>query len=525
MAKFQNYTKGRFIIFGLDGATWDVIDPMIQKGLLPNIKHHIDHGVRGDLKSLEVTMSPRVWTSIASGKEADKHGIYNFRNNISHLKSKRIFDIVSSIGEKVNIFYWYLTWPPPKNLQGFVVPGFLAQDNRTIPEDLSFLKDIELSEKMKVQESQNIAKPLFYLKSGIRAIRNGVKFTTLFHAFRYFVKRKLKSMNELEMFYELQTLKLKLYGEVFINVFKKNFLEFSAIMLPQPDQIGHKFWSFMEPDEYEKKTGVHVDAADIKRFGNSIYNCYQEIDKMIGQLTTNLTPDDTIFIVSDHGFGLVEKPLASLKIRGNNFLKLVGLQNNANCMSVGINYIIKINENLSKENVGKISDKIKNIEVLESREKLFDVTNNDKEIILELRNIFSMYLSDAEQFLQKEINIGGQKVKASEILINRSDITGEHKDLGILVVNGKNIKPGVEIDNASVLDIVPTILYLKNLAVGKDMDGKVLLDSIDHEYVKNHTVKYIDTYETEITSTETEKIDQSMTEDIETRLRDLGYLD
>ena len=41
---------------------------------------------------------------------------------------------------------------------------------------------------------------------------------------------------------------------------------------------------------------------------------------------------------------------------------------------------------------------------------------------------------------------------------------------------GKNIKKGVEIDNAGILDVTPTILYHQRLPVGKDMDGKILDD-------------------------------------------------
>jgi len=52
----------------------------------------------------------------------------------------------------------------------------------------------------------------------------------------------------------------------------------------------------------------------------------------------------------------------------------------------------------------------------------------------------------------------------------------EHRDLGILVIRGPDIKQG-RIDGASVLDIAPTVLSLFGLPVGEDMDGKVLLQA------------------------------------------------
>jgi len=44
---------------------------------------------------------------------------------------------------------------------------------------------------------------------------------------------------------------------------------------------------------------------------------------------------------------------------------------------------------------------------------------------------------------------------------------------GILLIKGPNTKKG-KIRNAGVLDIAPTMLYLQDLPVGKNMDGKVL---------------------------------------------------
>ncbi len=48
---------------------------------------------------------------------------------------------------------------------------------------------------------------------------------------------------------------------------------------------------------------------------------------------------------------------------------------------------------------------------------------------------------------------------------------------GILTILGPGIKPGVRIE-ASVYDIAPTILYLKDLPVGADMDGKPLFEAL-----------------------------------------------
>ena len=516
----------RIVLIGLDGATWDVIDPMVKRGLLPNIQKFIKSGVRANLKSLKVTFSPRVWTSIATGKTEEKHGIFNFKNNISDLKAIRIWDILASKGEKVNIFYWYLTWPPRKDINGFVVPGFLARDNRTVPKDLSFLKEIELSEKMKVHGSGINTGMGSYIKKGYRAFKYGVKFSTLIRAINYLLTSLVKKYDELDSFNRLQLLKLYLFSDVFTHILKKNPIDFAAIMFPQPDQLGHKFWAFMEPEEFEKRTSEHVSEEDRKKYGNVIYDCYSALDKSIGEICNNLSQDDIVIALSDHGFGLVERSLASLKIKGDNFLKIFGLDKIANCFSSGINFVIKMDNDDSNVDLSEISKEISEIKTIDDNKPLFKVTHDQHEIVLELSDIFSMYLDDACEFLKKKIKMKDQIFPVDEILVNRSDITGEHRDIGVLLMRGANIKKGITLDEASVLDIVPTILYLKNLPIAQDMDGVLLKDAITDDYINNNPEKYIETYESkESKDISEEDTDFSMTDELESRLKDLGYLD
>jgi arylsulfatase A-like enzyme len=56
---------------------------------------------------------------------------------------------------------------------------------------------------------------------------------------------------------------------------------------------------------------------------------------------------------------------------------------------------------------------------------------------------------------------------------------------------GSGVRKGIELNGVSVLDIAPTVLYLCGLPVGRDMDGKVLLDAFE----KQRPTRYIPTYE------------------------------
>ena len=48
-------------------------------------------------------------------------------------------------------YKWLVTWPPKLSAGGFQVPAWLAPEPDTVPESLSFVKEIELSRRLKRQ--------------------------------------------------------------------------------------------------------------------------------------------------------------------------------------------------------------------------------------------------------------------------------------------------------------------------------------------------------------------------------------
>jgi len=107
---------------------------------------------------------------------------------------------------------------------------------------------------------------------------------------------------------------------------------------------------------------------------------------------------------------------------------------------------------------------------------------------------------------------------------HRTQTTHDLSTPGVIILWGKDIKKGQKLAEAGVLDITPTILYLMNLPVGHDMDGKVLTEAIDNRLLKELPVKYISSYgkwERGSLKPSTSSADA----EIERRLRGLGYID
>jgi hypothetical protein len=76
-------------------------------------------------------------------------------------------------------------------------------------------------------------------------------------------------------------------------------------------------------------------------------------------------------------------------------------------------------------------------------------------------------------------------------------MSGTHSDAppGFLLAVGDGIRAGARVERASVLDLAPTILYLMGLPVARDMEGRVVTEALDEEFMREHPVTYIPSYE------------------------------
>ena len=66
----------RAVVIGIDGADWKIIDALVAEGRMPHLEGLRSRGVRGQIETLhDIPLSPVIWTSVATGKTAAKHGI------------------------------------------------------------------------------------------------------------------------------------------------------------------------------------------------------------------------------------------------------------------------------------------------------------------------------------------------------------------------------------------------------------------------------------------------------------------
>lgn len=122
----------------------------------------------------------------------------------------------------------------------------------------------------------------------------------------------------------------------------------------------------------------------------------------------------------------------------------------------------------------------------------------------------------------------GERRIRSEQMVDTKKAHMDHEPQGIFIAAGPHIRRGVKIADASVLDITPTVLDYLGLAVGKDMDGKVLEEVFEPEFSKQNPIRYIATHEDGTLDNAVAKAEPGSAgeqSDVENGLRALGYMD
>src|SRR4029453_10866802 len=126
----------RTLLVGLDGATFDVLDPLIDEGVMPYLRRLIGTGARATLRSTVPALTPPAWTSLVTGRGPGAHGVFDFFRkdtpstlHFGFLTSRdvecpSVWSMASEAGLRSTVLNFPLTFPPPQIL-GHVVPGGL----------------------------------------------------------------------------------------------------------------------------------------------------------------------------------------------------------------------------------------------------------------------------------------------------------------------------------------------------------------------------------------------------------------
>ncbi|HUU82504.1 MAG TPA: alkaline phosphatase family protein [Phycisphaerae bacterium] len=287
----------RVLIIGLDGATFDVLGPMMDAGRMPRLKEFIDGGTSGVLRSTIPPITPAAWTTFMTGKGPGRHGIIDFErydvrtNQLSFNstqcldRTRTIWQILSDKGFRVGSVNVPMTYPPmPVN--GFMISGF---ETPSINTDFAYPKEL----KRRVLDEF----PQYSFKTKWR--RKTFGGDALFTENLRYIKQSFHQGARLTRFCGDE------YGwDLLMVVFKL------------VDNLQHKTWKYID----ERTRGASFERARLTA------SCFNDLDEALGELFEYAHRYDAhVVIMSDHGHGSLEgKVHPNLLLKNWGYLVLRG---------------------------------------------------------------------------------------------------------------------------------------------------------------------------------------------------------
>lgn len=557
----------KVLFIGLDGATFDVLDPLIARGLMPRLKQFIEQGVRGPLETTIPPITPTAWVSWMTGKNPGKHGVFEFllrRKGSGELPDMPVssrsrdglpfWDVLGQMGKRAIVTNVPCTYPPGI-VNGVMISDFLTPRGRhdfTYPESLID----EIEGKFGPYELYITE---VYTKGNVDKILNQL-FT------------------ELEYKTKVNRYLMEQYGW---DVFATHYWG--------TDRFQHELWHLL--DESHPFFDRKEHDANIGR----AHEYWHAVDSTLGELFDSVDEDGTVYIGSDHGFGpikkflcfnvwLIEEGLLVLKRDAMTLFKRglfnlgltpdlayrsamkmglahlrlsVGVTNRSTLMKLANAMMLSLGDvdwsrtvAFSKGNYGQIFINLRGREthgivepgseydsvmrrIIDKLGALVDPETRQPLIgpIWRREDLYTGPHSEQSpdiQFLPSDMAnkpLGTLDLTSNKFITPVYGNSGDHRMHGIMLGRGPELRSGVRVGDARIIDYAPTILHSFGVEVPPDMDGRVLEEIFTAQYLEENPVRVSDAVGLDYSAPDkAPEMTEEESEEIRARLRGLGYL-
>lgn len=283
----------KVIVLGWDAADWNIIRPLIAAGKMPTLKKFLEEGSWGNIATLDPPMSPMLWTSIATGKRADQHGILGFIEpspngkgiqaiSSSSRKVKAIWNILNQQGMKSNVVGW---WPshPAEPINGVMVSNFYQKCNTPIEEKWPMMKETVYPERLAEKMAELRVHPAELTMAHILPFIPKAKEIDHEKDKRLFGASKI--LSQCASIHNAAT-----------HLMENEPWDFMAVYFDTIDHFCHLGMKFHPP----QRPGVPDD--DYEMYKHLVTASYLYHDMMLERTLELVGDDATVMIVSDHGF-------------------------------------------------------------------------------------------------------------------------------------------------------------------------------------------------------------------------------
>jgi predicted AlkP superfamily phosphohydrolase/phosphomutase len=513
----------KVFVLGLDGATWDVLDPLIQEGLLPNLARLREQGVSGPLRSIFPPLSPVAWTGLMSGKNSGKHGVFEFLehghdplrgrvNSSRAIQADLIWEIAERHGKATVAGGVPMSYPArPARFPGFFLGDFLS------PADApDFASDPEIFAELESVVGR--------YRPWSTAIHDGGNEAGVLADLYAFLDQHLNA---------IQFLMNRCDWDLFV------------FDLMATDRLQHELWHVWDLT-HRAANGREQELGALRP---KLIAFWQRLDRGIGAIEASLPRDAALLMISDHGFGPIEHYVNfNVWLLQQGFIALQDsfyVRQKHWCYQRGVTpewiYGVMSRLGLGNHRVSRFRGKQNSLADrlgeslflsrrhidwsrtrayaqgnfgqiflnLKGRQPNGCVNPDDARPLLDDLKAALMTIPHPETgqplvehvYERDELYDGPHAALAPDLTVVLTDWryrtiglhdfttnkviapafgpTGDHRMDGILIASGPAFRSGAAPHNASLLDIAPTVLYLLGIPVPHDMDGRVLTELLE----------------------------------------------
>jgi predicted AlkP superfamily phosphohydrolase/phosphomutase len=519
----------RSLILGLDGATFDVIDPLIARGRMPALAELADNGVRARLRTTVPPVSAPAWVTFLTGKHPGKHGVFNFQNldgrrysgfsetlvNSSYFRGDTLLDHVPRVCEARTLAYRV-----PMTYPAWDVPGGVVVSGPPLPD-----------------RRRSYARPV--------AVETELGAASLLSHLELSAAKRARDVAQIDVCNRHELDLLERTTRRYLDAHTDLIVSFTGI----PDGLQHSFWGFHDPG-----SPVHdPDAPEGLR--TIIERWYAEIDATIGRLLASCDEDTAVIVVSDHGGG----PAPRRSVNLNAYLRSAGHLTVAGevraTIATGVRRLI---DRARQDVPGRMWLKRNLPECIQRRlrqlrnataaiawertrayaiplfypmtavwvnlagrqhkgivapgaeyERLRDALIREMSALKDPRTGAPLVASVRRR---EEVYSGPHAVDAPDLIVETvpdhhggfdlidlvtdvplavlRNISGSHTAEGIFIAAGGPFRRGVALDPPNLADVLPTAVHLLGAPLPDDLDGRVLEEALEADYLRQHPVRW-----------------------------------
>ncbi len=511
------------IVVGLDAFNWRVLTPLLRDGRMPALSRVVNSGWWDVLLPEEgPIISPRLWTSIATGRKVRGHGIYDWqvydrtRGRRSAGPGDRtcaaFWNVLSDRGLSVGVIDWMATWPP-ETIRGYMVSKvFYPPGGNTFPADLeerlwSLRGDVDYERLIPNDRDDEWAQ----LRNGI--LLDAVTYLTRTHP-----------------------------------------VDVLAVINYTPDPVQHKFWKYYEPSAFPDeawwtdsgqappakpvlpeatRATTAVDPSGPPGAGTArtdagsgvLERHYVWSDTLLAACLSLAGPRTVVAIVSDHGQEPCGDPLIRATKEGvNRLLAQLGyarvdsggraIRRESIAWAEGVvggRVGLVVNPTIMRADqyVDPIREALSALRITQTGTPLFSFVGPCTEVGYDRLKEWAVDLCavpavEREDYLRdRSILVSDHAFPVRELVKLTADNSGCHTSEGILVLAGPYVRargpferpPPVTGDTAKQVDVLPTILCLLGFPLSHQLEGRILWEALEPGLEDRRPPSYVDGYE------------------------------